>query len=445
MPPRITNEEFVRRARLKHGDKYDYSKCNYLNGREKVIIICPIHGEFKQKGRDHLKGHRCPKCFGTPKSNTEDFIEKAKKVYGNEYDYSKVLYRGNKIKVTIICPKHGEWQVTPNNFLRGSRCPRCFGNDRIATEDFIEKASKIHHNKYDYSKVNYTGGRNKVLIICPEHGEFEQIASIHLKGCGCVKCNMKFKNQNYNFTHNITTELFIARSKENHLIKYDYSKVKYTKGPEKVCIICPEHGEFYQGAGYHMHGGNCPKCVGGVRITGDEFISKATVVHNGKYDYSKVKYKNTASKVCIICPEHGEFFQRPNSHLFGAGCPTCPESNLEGEVRQFLIRNKINFEQEKSFSWLRRKKKLYLDFYLPDYKIAIECQGKQHFSPVDMFGGQEFYDLTNERDSLKQQLCADHCIKILYFSNAKIEYPYPVIETYEDLLNAIFSIKKTNY
>ena len=160
-------------------------------------------------------------------------------------------------------------------------------------------------------------------------------------------------------------------------------------------------------------------------------------MHNNKYDYSKVAYKNTASKVCIICPEHGEFWQTPNNHLFGAGCPTCPQSNLEGEMRNFLLKNNIAFLQEHTFDWLRLKKKLFLDFYLPDYNCAIECQGGQHFSPVDLFGGEDFFLKTLERDRLKKSLCEEHGIKIVYFSNAHIDYPYPVIESYTELLEVL--------
>ena len=186
-----------------------------------------------------------------------------------------------------------------------------------------------------------------------------------------------------------------------------------------------------------MRGGNCPKCGGGIKLSKDDFIEKANEVHNGKYDYSKVEYKNYSTKVCIICPQHGEFWQTPKSHLFGAGCPTCPQSNMEGELRQFLIKNNIAFKQEQGFEWLRYKRKLFLDFYLPDYDIAIECQGKQHFAPIDLFGGEDYYEQTLIRDQLKHELCKKHGITMLYFSNASTDFPYPVFETYESLLTEI--------
>lgn len=439
----ITQEIFINRSKKVHENRYDYSKVIYKGLSIPVKIICPIHGEFMQQPRYHMNGNGCQKCFATPKSNTEEFIKKAKKIYGDKYDYSKVNYKGNKSKVVIICPKHGEWEVTPNNFLRGSQCPGCYGTPKYTNEEFIDKARIIHRNKYDYSKVVYDGLKKKVKIVCPIHGEFDQLAGSHLRGCGCPTCSsinqitIGYRTNIKRVNRRISKEEFLERSKVKHKIIYDYSKVDFDKSTEKICIVCSKHGEFWQSVSYHMAGGNCPKCVGGVKITVDDFVKKANKIHHNKYNYSKVNYKNTSTKVCIICPEHGEFWQTPNNHLFGAGCPTCPQSNLEGKMRQFLIKNNIKYKQEQSFDWLRYKKKLFLDFYLPDYNIAIECQGGQHFKPIDLFGGEEFYQKTLERDMVKQKLCKDHGIRIIYFSNVHINYPYSVIETFNELLKEI--------
>ena len=453
---RRTKDVFLARSKVAHSDRYDYSKVDYKGVEEPVCIICPIHGEFWQKPIYHMKGNGCPECFGTPKSNTDEFIKKAIDVYGNQYDYSKVVYKGNKEKVCIICPEHGEWWVTPNNFLRGSRCPDCYGTPKLTTKEFIKRAKEIHGKKYDYSKVDYDGLKKEVTIICPIHGEFSQIARSHINGCGCPTCSGrlfyrrsarnssdKTSDKKGSEITRITREIFINRSVESHTRKYNYSKVEFSSSTEKVCIICPEHGEFWQKAYYHMRGGNCPKCVGGVKLKKEDFISKANEIHKCKYDYSKVDYKNYSTKVCIICPEHGEFWQTPNNHLFGAGCPACPQSNLEAEMRQFLIKNKITFKQEYSFEWLRHKRKLYLDFYLPEYNVGIECQGGQHFYPVDLFGGEEYFEKSVERDLIKRDLCEKHGITILYFSKAHIDYPYDVIESYSDLLNEIKQSKIT--
>lgn len=117
------------------------------------------------------------------------------------------------------------------------------------------------------------------------------------------------------------TEFFIIQARKIHGDTYDYSKVVYKSSLEKVCIICSEHGEFWQTPNNHLRGRGCAKCKGLYRYTKDDFIKKSNEVHHGVYDYSKVEYKNTQAKVCIICPKHGEFWQKPTRHMAGRGCP----------------------------------------------------------------------------------------------------------------------------
>ena len=197
--------------------------------------------------------------------------------------------------------------------------------------NFIEKANKIHNNKYDYSKVDYTKASKKVCIICPTHGEFWQTPNKHLSGRGCSKCSGKYK---------MDTNDFITRAKEIHGSKYDYSKVEYINNNEKVCIICPEHGEFWQKASNHLnlkHG--CPKCKGkksSERQLKDvnTFIIEANNIHNNEYDYSKVNYIGANKKVCIICPIHGEFWQTPSAHTnLKQGCPQCGKLKINTQKR----------------------------------------------------------------------------------------------------------------
>ena len=421
--------EFIYEARKVHGDKYDYSRVVYESSVKKVCIICPEHGEFWQIADAHLRGAQCPVCYRlSRRSNAETFITKCKELYGDRYDYSKVNYVHSKQKVCIIFPEHGEFWMSPNAHMRGHRCPKCFGTPKKTNEQFIEQARAIHGNKYDYSKVKYERGKEKVCIICPEHGEFWQSPYTHLKGAQCPACSK---------VQRITQEIFIERCTKLHNGKYDYSKVKFKHVMKHVCIICPEHGEFWQKPGIHLRGYGCPICGGSQQLTTEEFIEKANKVHNNKYDYSKTNYINYRTKVCIICPEHGEFWQVPNYHLFGAGCPVCPESNMEGEIRHLLLSNNIAFEQEKGFDWLVYHRRMFLDFFLPEYGVAIECQGGQHFFPTQLFGGEEFYKLTIERDAAKKRLCEEHGIRILYYSNAHVEYPYPVFESLRLLLKAI--------
>ena len=378
----------------------------------------------------------------------DDFIEKAQKVHGDKYDYSKVVYTKSNEKVIIVCPIHGEFQQKPNHHLSGRGCPSCAPNKKKTKEECIENFKKVHGNKYDYSKVNYTNSKEKVTIICHIHGEFQQKPNQHLNGCGCPKCGLNKKLKRFN--SHFTKEVFIKKCLEIHGNKYDYSKVEYRGATNTVTIICPIHGEFKQVASYHLSGNGCQKCGEFLKLkhfnekyTNEVFILKSFQVHGDKYDYSKVEYLNSKEKVNIICPEHGVFLQRPNDHLNGYGCPRCSESKLEKDVGNFLNNKKIKFERQKTFKWLGKQR---LDFYLSDYNVAIECQGEQHFKPVDFVGrGMEWANncflQTQERDRLKKELCDNNNVKILYYSNLLNYNTFLGEKIYHNLEDVIKNIK----
>ena len=213
----------------------------------------------------------------------------------------------------------------------------------------------------------------------------------------------------------MNTQEFIEEAKKMHGDKYDYSKVEYVNTRRKVCIICPNHGEFWQTASEHLRGQGCPKCAGNKRLTTEGFIHKAKEVHGGKYDYSKVEYVNNHTKVCIICPEHGEFWQEPSSHLNGNGCPNCNESQMEKNTANFLEENNIEYirqARKTDLVWLGRQS---LDFYLPKYNIAIECQGIQHFESVAFFGGKRKYSDGLKRDLSKYNKCLSNNVNLIYY------------------------------
>ena len=283
---------------------------------------------------------------------------------------------------------------------------------KLTTKDFIEKAKSIHGDKYDYSKVEYNKSTEKVCVICSKHGEFWQEASSHLRGIGCPKCGG---------TKKLTKEDFILRAREIHGWKYDYSKVEYVNIITPVCIICPKHGEFWQRPNDHLLGKGCLSCSGNKKKTTDEFIEKAKSVHGDKYDYSKVDYKGAHKKVCIICPKHGEFWQTPDNH-FRFGCKKCFSSKIEDEVKIFLSENSIKFEEQKTFEWLKYKSNLKLDFYLPEYNLAIECQGEQHFKKYRFEKDDKRLNLRIERDKVKHFLCCMKNINIVYYTSFNSDF-----------------------
>ena len=346
---------------------------------------------------------------------TEKFIKNAKNKFGDKYNYSKVkCYNANSL-IIIICPEHGEFKRTAKSFLRSNYgCPKC-NNKTLTTEQFIKKAREIHDDKYDYSKVEYINNHIKVCIICPEHGEFYQTPKNHLKGCGCSKCKSdKISNR---FISN--TKDFINKYKKL-IPEYDYSKVEYKKSNQKIKIICPIHGEFEITPNSLQQGCRCQKCSGRF-MDKSYFIECSKKKHDDKYDYSKVEYINNSTKVCIICPEHGEFWQTPKVHLKGGGCPYCKMSHLENNINSILKKEKILFLYESNLNGILKRQTV--DFYLPDYNIAIECQGGQHF-----YGGfnrnnievaLDIHTKVLNRDIKKYNICKNNNIKILYYTDIK--------------------------
>lgn len=192
-------EEFIRRARLVHGDKYDYSKVEYVNSQTKVCIICPTHGEFWQTPAEHLRGKGCIKCGQSlcgekqKQKAKETFVERCKEIHGDKYTYDKVDYVDSHTKIIVTCKKHGDFETLPYRLLNGSGCPNCKSEEAHeryskGTLKFIEEAKRVHGDLYDYSLCDYYNTHTKVTIICREHGAVEVKAGVHLSGCGCPLC-----------------------------------------------------------------------------------------------------------------------------------------------------------------------------------------------------------------------------------------------------------------
>ena len=491
MSKKLTTEEFIAKARRVHGDKYDYSKVEYINSRTKVCIICPEHGEFWQVGGEHLRGQGCVKCSGREIFNQEDFLKKCFEVHGDKYDYSKTIYKNNKEKVTVICKEHGEFKILPSQHLRYGGCPACRKEKsfkKITHDEFIEKAQQLHGDKYDYSQIPdviyyydeiitigcpihgyftttaylhidkkrgckkcnsrglstdewierfrnvhgdkydysefvYDKNNSKSKIICKKHGVFYQTPSKHVSGQGCPKCGL-------NRLHDLncrTTEQFIEEAKAIHGDKYDYSKVNYVNNHTLVTIICPKHGEYKQQPTTHLcQGSGCKKCATEndtprKRDTKESFIEKARKVHGDKYDYAKVNYTDSYTPVIITCPEHGDFSQIPNSHLNGRGCPKCGNHKTELLICNILNNLNIPYVYDQPQPWLTYKGYQRLDFYFPQYKSAIEYQGEEHFFPIDFAGkGEEWakeqFTQLQLRDKNKHDLCKKNGVSLFYIN-----------------------------
>lgn len=345
--------------------------------------------------------------------DTTEFIRKARMVHGDKYDYSNSEYTGTHNKIEIICPEHGSFFQTATNHLSGKGCKYC-GRDKTAkqqrsnTTDFIEKAKSVHGDQYDYSKVEYVKNDLKVIIGCPIHGEFEQTPSGHLSGKGCMHCGTQQSAENVKSRMTLSKDEFVRRAKEKHSGKYDYSKVEYVKYNLKVIIICPVHGEFEQSPNKHLCGRGCPIC-GRERtikhnfLTLEDFIRKAKSVHMDRYDYSNSEYTGTHDNIEIICEKHGVFFQTPHNHLSGMGCPRCSTSVSKTEIKLVdFIRTFYSGEiitNSKSII-----PPLELDIFIPALNLAIEYNGGYWHS--EKFKSKE--------DHLhKYNLCKDKGIRLI--------------------------------
>lgn len=361
---------------------------------------------------------------------TQSFIERALKKHGNKYDYSKVIHRGISTKVIINCPEHGDFLQTPNGHLKGRICKKCANNQlkelkRLTLLDFINKAISIHGDTYDYSKTQYINAHSKINISCTIHGDFLQTPNDHLSGCGCPKCGYL----KVGIKRTLTQEKFIKKAIEVYGSKYDYTKTRYVNALTDVIITCNIHGEFNQNAHVFLQGHGCQRC-GYAPYTLSECINKFKKVHGDTYDYSKVVYYNSKTKVCIICKEHGEFWKMPRNHITGQGCPNCHISYGELAVKSWLIDNKIKFIQQYKYQDLKINKKLFqFDFYVPCVNTLIEYDGEQHFMPV-RFNGMSIdkalanFKIAQYRDSLKNKFCEENKIALIRISyNQNMEIP----------------------
>ena len=212
----LTTDKFIEKAKEIHDDErkseglppYDYSKVEYITNKIPVEIICPLkgHGPFHQYPGNHLRGAGCPECGKISKTSklkktNDKFIEQSKEIHDKKrkdenlppYDYSKTDYKSAHEEVEIICPIHGPFPKTPNRHLKGEGCQEC-SKDILRKkylkdqDEFINQAKIVHGDIYDYSKTNYQGAKEKVIVTCPKHGDWAVKPNSHLNGTGCPRC-----------------------------------------------------------------------------------------------------------------------------------------------------------------------------------------------------------------------------------------------------------------
>jgi len=294
-----TTEQFIKEARQVHGNKYDYSKVEYVGNKELVTIICPIHGEVPQRPIDHLRGRGCKYC-AKPVHDTKSFVEKARRIHDDKYDYSKTEYIDNTTLVTITCPIHGDFKKTPNAHLNKNHpqgCQKCAHEEKTlmqydTTDSYVKKAIKVHGDKYDYSKTEYKGCREIVNIICKKHGEFEQIAYSHLHGNGCPKCKQSHM------------EAQIDLLLTNNGINYKYNdKPKFLNGLE---------------ADFYLENENIIiECQGTQHLIDDHFFEPLSVVIERDKRKNVLSSENGKKMIYIVPSEYKEILKdKQFNHMY---------------------------------------------------------------------------------------------------------------------------------
>ena len=347
---------------------------------------------------------------------------------------------------------------------------------KLTTEEYIKIATKVHGNKYDYSRVKYVRAKDKIEIICPTHGPFYQQAYNHAKGFGCKQCSdaqTSIRNTKSFFD-------FVREANVVHKNKYKYEQEGYQGYSKKIKIICKKHGIFESIGTTHLKGHGCKKCAVEESSkkylkTADEFLRQAKAVHRMKYDYKNADYQGAKVKVEIICPIHGKFFQSPDMHLKGHGCNKCAKDlaadrfsktleefindaqKIHGNLYEYknvdyknsathvLITCKkhgdfkqtpnhhiagkgcpkcVHKSEGRIAEMLKKKEVIYrehrilnkkYDFFLPKYNLLIERDGEQHYrSDVKLFQDwqEDYLKKQQKNDAYKTKLAKDNGYKI---------------------------------
>ena len=453
---KLSKEEYVAKARAKWGDAYDYSESVYVAGLSPITIRCIKHNHyFTVQAGNHISTKQrrfsagCPICAQErltaaralqheetlkrralrensimaqikkirarklKKTSQEIFIEKAKEKYP-DYDYSKVEYKGREEKVTLICPKHGEFTIKPRTLLSNVKgkqphgCWECFGMKKPAfynSETFKEDVLALYGDKYVFHWEDYKYKTSQIRVECKLHGEHKISADAILHGSACIYCNGRLYPKDW-----------IKNAKAVHGDKYVYDESKPPRiKSDRIRYKCPIHG--WQETRYDVHVDQkcgCPECAGWSNALSAEqrkanWVKRCKKKYNDRFDYSQFVYVNNDTKGLVTCKEHHySYMIDPWMHLRGAGgCPFCTGSEGEVHIRTWLENHHVNFVPQYSIpneNLFCKRKHLMVDFYLPDYRMFIEMNGEQHYKNIAYFhqGGWTFEDQQIRDESLRQ-------------------------------------------
>lgn len=461
---KLTQDQYITKARAKWGDAYDYSESVYLAGLKPITIRCIKHNHyFTVQAGNHistlLKSGGCPLCgqeslteYRRKKheealrkaeqkkkgskphlTHKERFLKKARVMYP-DYDFSRVEYKDRETHIVVVCPIHGEFKIRPRTLLIGEKCQKPHGcwrcNNLIppyerkpALEPFKRRMHELYGDKYTFVWSDFNNKQSMIRFICKEHGEQRRSVTGLLDGKGCAYCNGKFYPPDW-----------INNARSVHGEKYEYDE---SRPPQRVTDIirykCPVHG--WQETRYDCHvlqGCGCALCAGVQNKLPAEdrkqmWIEKCRERFPGKFSYRDVVYVNNDTPVKIYCKEHHITFETtPDTHLRGSGaCPLCTRSVGEVEIFKWLSEQAIPFETQKVIpneNMFCKRHYITVDFYLPDLNLIIEMNGEQHYQYVEHFHTKD-WTLEDQqiRDDTLRTYCKTHKISLLEIKYDKID------------------------
>ena len=419
---------FLERARLIHGDKYDYSRVTPEHVKSYYSIVplkCKTCGhEWDPSIGGHINERTgCPSCAGTLPWTFERFLKQVRETHGDKFNYDNVKpehIKGLKSHIHVICNTcKYEWEPPiGHHIISGTGCPRCYGNVRWTLDTFLERAKTIHGDKFDYSQItteHIQGQKSKVPLICNTCGlHWNQRISVHINNQnGCPKC---FGNFPWNL------ERLLQRVQEIHGDKYDYSNItdNHVKNlRSRIPIICKTCKYSWNPTiNGHIHNrSGCLECAKKVPWNLERVIQKSREVHGDKYDYSRVTPEhvhNYQSLIPIICNRCNHLWEpRIHNHITQkTGCPKCRKSHGELECINFLESRDIEYDMEFRLESIITKR---FDFRFEHNgrRFLVEYDGAQHFMYAPYFHADELAFVEKQHvDILKTQkgIEAGYCV-----------------------------------
>lgn len=457
---KLTQEQYIAKARAKWGDVYDYSESVYLAGLKPITIRCIKHNHFfTVQASNHIStslkslAGGCPLCAqerlaehrrkqheetlrkteqkkktDKPKPRLtpqERFLKKAKAMYP-DYDFSRVEYKGRETQVVVVCPLHGEFRIRPRTLLKGEKgkkphgCWKCNGmvppyEQKFGLEEFKRRMHELYGDKYTFMWSDFKDKNSQIRFTCKQHGEQHRSARVLLEGKGCEYCNGKLYPPDW-----------IKNARAVHGDKYEYDE---SRPPllvtDYIRYRCPVHG--WQETRYECHvtqGCGCALCAGILNnLSAEErkqkWIEQCKKRFPDKYSYRDVVYVNNDTPVKIYCKEHHLLFETsPDTHRRGAGgCPLCTKSVGEVEIYKWLHEHDVRFETQYKLpneNMFCKRQYLLADFYLPGINMIIEMNGQQHYQYVKHFHTKDWtFEDQQIRDDTLRAYCRDHGVNLL--------------------------------